>query len=155
MTRLAIAPTILAALLLAGCAGTVPVPTTVSTTGIPNPEAALQASMRHVDAEMAELGQLTPTVDREARPVVPADLQRVVSFDWSGPLDKGVAKLALSIGYTFYTTGPTHPRPLPVTVRVSSVPVLQVFRTLGEAAGTRATVRVDPLHHQVEVIHHV
>ena len=155
----------LALALLGGCATTIPVPTTVATPGMPNPEQALRRSMQDVDAEMAELGRMTPTVtaassDTEgaaslADPVMPADLQRIVSFDWNGPLDKGVAKLAASIGYTFYVTAPETDPPLPVAVQMSSVPVYQVFKALGAEAGARATVEVDPLHHQVLVIHHV
>jgi defect-in-organelle-trafficking protein DotD len=150
--------------LLDGCANTIPVPTTVAAPGMPNPERALRQSMQHVDAEMAELGRLTPPVAAAspstqgaaslADPVMPADLQRVVSFDWNGPLDQGVARLAASIGYTFYVTAPTSDPPLPVSVRMSSVPVYQVFHALGAEAGMRATVEVDPLHHQVLVIHH-
>jgi len=45
--------------------------------------------------------------------------------------------------------------PVDVSVTISSVPAYQVFQALGEEAGTKATVDVDPLHHQVEVIHHV
>ena len=145
---------VLATLLLSGCASTIPVPTTVEAAGMPNPEEALRRSMQHVDAEMAQLGQLSPMVERVVAPVVPDDLQRSVSFTWSGPLDKGVAKLALSIGYTFYTSGPPEPAPVAVAVQMSSVPVYQVFQALGDQAGTRATVEVDPLHHQVQVIHH-
>ncbi len=147
-------PAVLAALLLAGCANTVPVPTTVETAGMPNPEAALRLSMQHVDAEMAQLGQLSPIAERVVTPLVPEDLQRTVSFTWSGPLDQGVAKLAQSIGYTFYTSGPPSQDPVPVTVQVGSVPVFRVFQALGNQAGTRATVEVDPFHHQVQVIHH-
>jgi defect-in-organelle-trafficking protein DotD len=88
-------------------------------------------------------------------PAMPADLQRIVSFDWSGPVDQAVAKLAASIGYTFYVTAPASDPPLQVSVRMSSEPVYRVFEALGTEAGTRATVEVDPLHHQVMVIHHV
>jgi len=151
--RLAVAPALISALLAAGCAGVNP--TTVAVPGMPNPEEALQQSMQHVDAEMAELGRRTPTVARQVQPVMPADLQRLVSFEWSGPLDQGVAKLAASIGYTFYTTAPANAQPLDVAIRMASVPAYQVFQTLGAEAGTRATVQVDPLHHQVQVIHHV
>ena len=77
---------------------------------MPNPEAAFRESMHHVDAEMAQLGQMTAADASSGQPLVPADLQRIVSFDWSGPLDEGVAKLAASIGYTFYVTGPPHPQ---------------------------------------------
>ncbi len=141
--------------LLAGCALVTPVPTTVDMPGMPNPEAALQQSIRHVDAEMAQLGQLTPSTTRVDQPVLPEDLRRTVSFTWNGPLDPGVAKLAASIGYTFYTTGPASQQPLNVAIHIASVPVYQVFQAMGEEAGTRATVQLDSQHHQVQVIHHV
>jgi defect-in-organelle-trafficking protein DotD len=153
MTRIRLLPVIASGLVLAGCA-TFPVPATVETPGMPNPEEALRSSMQHVDAEMAELGTFAPASPRFVDPVVPDDLQRIVSFNWSGPLDKGVAKLALSIGYTFYTTGASDQQTVPVAIEIGSVPVYKVFQMLGEQAGTAATVQVDPLHHQVEVIHH-
>jgi defect in organelle trafficking protein DotD len=153
--RLAVTPALIAALLTAGCAGITPVATTVATPGMPNPEEALRQSMQHVDAEMAELGRLSPTVARVVLPMMPEDLQRIVSFEWSGPLDQAVAKIAASVGYTFYTTAPANPQPVDVAIRMSTVPVYQIFQTLGAEAGTRATVQVDPLHHQIQVIHHV
>jgi defect in organelle trafficking protein DotD len=153
--RRPVPPALIAAVLLAGCAAVQPVPTTVVTPGMPNPEEALRQSMQHVDAEMAELGQLSPSVTRPDTPVVPEDLQRIVSFQWSGPLDQAVAKLAQSVGYTFYTTAPPSAQPINVTIQIALVPAFQVFQALGEEAGTRATVQVDPLHHQVQVIHHV
>jgi defect-in-organelle-trafficking protein DotD len=153
--RLPVAPALISSLLAAGCAAVNPVPTTVAIPGMPNPEEALRQSMQHVDAEMVELGRLSPTVAREVQPVMPSDLQRLVSFEWNGPLDQAVAKLSASIGYTFYTTAPANAQPLEVSIRMASVPAYQVFQTLGAEAGTRATVQVDPLHHQVQVIHHV
>jgi len=155
MIRSAAIPALVAGLALAGCARTIPVPTTVVTPGMPSPEEALRQSMQHVDAEMTELGRLSPAVERLSEPVLPEDLQRTVSFVWNGPLDKAVAKLAASVGYVFYTTGPAGQLPLDVSVQMSSVPVYRVFEALGVEAGTRATVQVDPLHHQVQVIHHV
>jgi len=155
MNRLPIVPAILAGLLLAGCATVVPVPTTVEMPGMPNPEAALQQSIRHVDAEMAELGEMSPLMTRVAEPIFPEDLRRTVSFAWNGPLDAGVAKLAASIGYTFYTSGPATQKPLTVAIQIASATVYQVFQALGEEAGTQATVQIDPQHHQVQVIHHV
>jgi defect-in-organelle-trafficking protein DotD len=146
---------LVAGLFLSGCATVTPVPTTVEMPGMPNPELALQQSIHHVDAEMAELGQLAPSRTQVDQPVLPEDLRRTVSFTWSGPLDAGVAKLAASIGYTFYTTGPATQLPLNVAIQISSVPVYRVFQALGEEAGTQATVQLDPQHHQVQVIHHV
>ena len=143
------------ALVLSGCANVIPVPTTVDATGMPNAEVALQQSIQHVDAEMAQLGQMSPSMSQAVQPVVPDDLQRTVSFEWNGPLDAGVAKLAASIGYVFLTTGPASQKPIPVSIRISSVPVFEVFQALGAEAGTLATVQIDPQHHQVQVIHHV
>jgi defect-in-organelle-trafficking protein DotD len=155
MSRLGMMATLAAGAWLSGCAAVTPVPTTVDMPGMPNPEAALQQSINHVDAEMAELGQLRPSMAQVDQPLVPEDLRRTVTFAWNGPLDAGVAKLAASIGYTFYTTGPASQQPLNVSIQISSVPVYQVFRALGDEAGTRATVQIDPQHHQVQVIHHV
>lgn len=148
---------LLGAAVLAGCAAPVqPVPTTVAVPGMPNPELALQQSMNDVNAEMSELGQLTPAPTTPASaPVLPAPLQRIVSFSYSGPLDKAVAQLSQSVGYTFYVTAPPSAQPVNVAITISSVSAYQVFQALGEEAGTKATVEVDPLHHQVEVIHHV
>ena len=155
--RVSLVPALMAFSLLAGCAASVhPVPTTVVTPGMPNPEEALLSGMQRVNAEMAELGQLTPTpVTASAGQVIPEDLQRVVSFSWNGPLDQAVAKVALSIGYTFYTTAPPDTKPVTIAIQLNSVPAYQVFQALGEEAGALATVEVDPLHHQVQVIHHV
>jgi defect-in-organelle-trafficking protein DotD len=155
MTRLRLVAALAAGALLSGCASVTPVPTTVDMPGMPNPEAALQQSIHHVDAEMAELGQLTPSATQVDQPVLPEDLRRTVTFTWNGPLDAAVAKLAASIGYTFYTTGPASQQALNVAIQISSVPVYQVFQALGEEAGTQATVQLDPQHHQVQVIHHV
>lgn len=153
--RTNIAPALLV-VSLTGCGNIIPVPTAVVTGGMPNPEVALEQSVNRVDAEMAELGTMRAPVMTAAAtgPVIPEDLQRVVNFRFSGTLDRGVAKLALSIGYTFYTTAPPNTPPVQVSVRVRGEPALQVFRALGYQAGGRATVLVDPLHHQVLVIYH-
>jgi defect-in-organelle-trafficking protein DotD len=39
-------------------------------------------------------------------------------------------------------------------VQVPSAPAFEVFKALGNQAGTLATIEVDPLHHQIQVIHH-
>ena len=140
--------------LLAGCAS-VHVPTTVETPGMPNPEQALRQSMQRVDAEMAELGQMNPGAPQFASPVVPAELERIVSFSFKGPIDKAITELAAAVGYTAYVTAPANAQPVQIGVNVSDVTYYDLFRMIGDQAGTRATVAVDPLHHQVQVIHHV
>lgn len=152
MTRLLV---LLVPVTLAACAAPVqPVATTVATPGMPNPEIALQTTMQNVHSEIAELNGIPPPAPPPApTPVVPADLNRVVSFAWNGSLDQAVAKLALSIGYTYYVSAPQNAVPMDVSISVNSLPVYDIFQMLGNDAGSRATVEVDPLNHQVELVY--
>ena len=145
----------LAVALLAGCA-TPNVPRTVDPTGMPSAELALQRAIARVNADMTRIGQISPVSYQVAStaPVVPAELQKPVQFVWTGPLDAGVRKLADSIGYTVVVSAPQNAKPLKVAVNVSGQ-VMGAFQALGTQAGTAATVEVDPLHHQVQVTHHV
>ena len=152
MTRVVV---VLIPVALAACAAPVqPVPTTVSTPGMPNPEIALRTTMQNVHNEMAELTGIVPPPPTPATPVVPADLNRAVSFSWNGSLDQAVAKLALSIGYTYYVSAPQNAQPMNVSIDVNSVSVYDIFQMLGHDAGSRATVAVDPLNHEVAVVYH-
>lgn len=153
MTRVVV---VLIPVALAACAAPVqPVSTTVATPGMPNPEIALQTTMLDVHSEMAELnGIVPPSPSPSGTPVVPADLNRVVSFSWNGSLDQAVAKLALSIGYTYYVSAPQNAQPMDVSIDVNSMSVFDIFQMLGNDAGSRATVTVDPLNHQVELAYH-
>ncbi len=151
--RVAFAP--LVAAMLAGCA-TVEVPTTVDVTGMPNAEVALQKSMRDVDAEMSRIGRLQPSAVAAPTPtVVPDELNRVVSFEWSGSLDGAIESLAKTIGYTVAISAPWNAQPLAVGVSKDPRRIYDIFEQIGDEAGGAATVRIDPQHQRVEVIHHV
>jgi defect-in-organelle-trafficking protein DotD len=159
--RIPVFASAVAAALLAGCVGTPNVGTDVLTTGMPNPEIALRESMRLVDAEMTKLGTLNPsTAPRFTEGVVPGELQKTVTFAYSGPLDDGVRKLAETVGYAVAVTPPpsqpgaTALPPLIVSVSTGFVTAVSAFAALGDAAGSRAMVRVDPQRHLVEVIHY-
>jgi hypothetical protein len=41
-----------------------------------------------------------------------------------------------------------------VSIDVESLSVYDIFQILGNDAGNRATVEVDPLNHQVELVYH-
>ena len=147
-------PAIAGLSLLSACA-TPNVPTNVETTGMPSAELALQRAIARVSTDMTRIGEAYPATYAaalNAGSVVPAELQKPVEF--VGPLDAGVQKLADSIGYTVTILKPHNARPLAVAVNVSGR-VLGAFEALGNQAGTAATVAVDPLHHQVQVTHHV
>ena len=143
--------------LVAGCADIPNVGTDVATTGMPNTEIALRDSMRLVDAEMGKLGGLAPALapSAAAGPVVPGELQKVVTFTWAGSLEDGVRQLAGNVGYAVaLVPAPPGQAPAAVSVATGPVPVIQAFQALGDAAGARATVRVDPARRQVEVLYH-
>ena len=140
--------------LLAACA-TTKVDPNVDAYGMPNAELALQRSMDRVGAAMSSLGGMTvgSRVASAAAAVVPAELQRPISFAWSGSLDTGVKALADRVGYKFFVTRPANAAPVPVAVAVNmtDASAMDLFRALGNAAGNQATVIVDPDNHQVVV----
>ena len=148
---------LLAAASLAGCASTPEIGTDVAMAGMPNAELALRDSMRAVDAEMGKLGTLrlaSATGPAGTGPVVPGELQKVVTFTWSGTLEDGVRKLAGDVGYAVSVVPPARGQaPVVVGVRTTAAPVIEAFQALGAAGGTRADVRVDPALRQVRVIY--
>lgn len=142
--------------LLTGCTGRAVVTPDVDATGMPSAELALQRSVERVDAAMRDLGGLNVS----ARPAtalpapVPAELQRPMTWAWSGPLDAGVKVLADRVGYRLVVTASPGTAPVEVAVSRRDARLLDLFEALGTAAGTRATVIVDPDHRQVEVRYH-
>ena len=148
---------VLAAGSVSACNGVPNVGTDVAMSGMPNTEIALRDSMRSVDAEMGKLGGLTlasAAGPAGAGPVVPAELQKVVTFVWTGTLEDGVRKLAGNVGYAVTVVPPPRGQPaMQVGVRTDAVPAIEAFRALGDAAGKRAEVRVDPALRQVEVVY--
>jgi defect-in-organelle-trafficking protein DotD len=141
--------------LLTGCASVRPVAPDVATTGMPNTELAVQRSIIDVSAAMAELRGMAVAPPTLEPAVVAAELDRPVSMSWNGPLDAGVKTIADRVGYQVMVTGPQPAGPLRVAVNVTNVTALVALQALGNAAGTAATVVVDPQHHLVEVDHHV
>lgn len=139
---------------LAGCATRVPV--TVEVPGMPNPEIAMRRSMDHVSAEMEMLGRRGPRAAVAALPpVVPAELDKVIAFEWDGPVVGAVEKLAQVIGYRVVVSGPWNAEPVPIRIKTGPKRVFEVFQEIGSAAGDRATVELDPQNQRVEIIHHV
>lgn len=146
------------AYLLCGCA--VKVPVSVSVPGMPNPELAMQESFLRVEEEMRQLrgsepGEKGPVGSLGPMPtVVPAELDKVVSFAWNGPLHDAVEKLATTIGYRTSVERPWNAASVPVVLSGEPRRVYDLFEELGRAGGSSATVRLDPQHQRVEVVYH-
>ena len=143
--------------LLSACAGTSKIDPDVDGDGMPNAELALQRSIGRVDAAMLDLGGMNVAnrVSAPTGPVVPAELQRPLTFTWAGPIDTGVQALADRVGYRMVVTVPQNAVPVVVAINMTNATALDLFKAFGAAAGTQATVIVDPDHHQVQVQHHV
>ena len=132
-------------LLLSGCAGKPSAPD-VEAEGVASPEVQLQRTLSRVAKATADL---YATRSGE-RPAVPAELQRPLTWRWSGPLAEGARVLARHLGYAF--TAPDEGPALP-TVRVDAkdTPALDILKAFGAQAGDCATVAVDPQRRIVEV----
>ena len=143
--------------LLSACAGTPKIDPDVDAYGMPNAELALQRSIGRVDAAMLDLGGMSVAgrMSAPAGPVVATELQRPLTFAWAGPIDTGVKALADRIGYRLVVTAPQNALPVIVSVNMIDASALDLFKAIGNSAGTQATVIVDPDHHQVQVQHHV
>ncbi|MBB4200229.1 defect-in-organelle-trafficking protein DotD [Rhodoblastus sphagnicola] len=122
---------------------------------MPNAELALQQSMGDTGREMARIGDMRPSAAAAARPkVVPGELDREVSFQFNGSLDDAVRELTRLVGYelviknaSIFTQRPQ------VAIDPRPRRVYDLFRELGDQAGPKAHVRVDPQHHLVEVVY--
>ncbi|RBM06524.1 DotD/TraH family lipoprotein [Novacetimonas cocois] len=138
---------------LNACAQSLSSPSPIATTGMANPELALQRSIAETTTDLRELGSIrpSPVVASANQPVLPDDLTRRIWFVWDGPLGKAVAKLGQEIGYSVTVTG--HPRAMRVATN-SVAAVVDILRTLGDQAGDQAMVSVDPLHHAITVAWH-
>ena len=131
------------ALSLAGC-GATPVAPNVDTPGISNPEAALQKSMDETACEMTRIGAIPPRAAVASQPAVVADeLDRVVSMQWTGPLDGAVKRLGETIGYSTAIAGTLPQAGVNVAVDPAPRRAYDILHGLGDQAGDAATVRVD------------
>ena len=138
----------LALLALAGCATRPPEgpPPEVDAEALPNPEIATQRSLEQVAKAKAALHAILAG----ERPVVPADLQAPLAWDWRGPLDRGAMMVARAINYEFVAPpdGPALPE---VHVRTSGMPAIDILRAFGGQAGAAATVEADAVARKVKV----
>ena len=83
--------------------------------------------------------------------IVPAALLRLVTLDWTGPIETLAAKLAGEAGYRFDVVGRRPVRPVMVAVETADKPLILVLRDVGIQAGAAATLSVDADRRRIEL----
>ena len=91
---------------------------------------------------------------------IPRDVQRSLSFSWSGPLDGATQSLATHLGYTAWTTmvsGLPIPHPPPaidVRINVNGASAADIVVLMNQQAEGRAVVVLDPEKHFIQVVYY-
>ena len=83
--------------------------------------------------------------------IVPAALLRLVTLDWTGPLETLAAKLSGEAGYSFEVVGRRPVRPVMVAVEAADKPLILVLRDVGIQAGAAAMLSVDAGRRRIEL----
>jgi len=84
-------------------------------------------------------------------PDAPQELQRAVTFDWTGPVEPLVEELARKAGYQYGVIGSQPPLPITITLRATNKPLINVFRDIGVQMGARADLKVDAQSRLIEL----
>lgn len=101
---------------------------------------------------MDGLGQIRFPMARPGS-VLPAEMNRPMSWHWSGRLDDGVRLLAGRVGYSVITPPAAHA----ITVRVDddNTTAGRLFDHLAASADPRAEIDIDVPRHTIRIICHV
>jgi defect-in-organelle-trafficking protein DotD len=92
-----------------------------------------------------------PGVNLQMPPSAPVELRRIVSVDWTGPIEPIARSLADRAGYQMQVNGDRPPVPVVVSLVAREKSVVEVLRDIGLQAGQRADVVVDPDRRLVEL----
>jgi defect-in-organelle-trafficking protein DotD len=84
-------------------------------------------------------------------PNAPQELQRAVTFDWTGPIEPLVEELTRKAGYQYGIIGNRPVLPITVTMRATNKPLINVFRDIGIQMGARADLKVDGQSRMIEI----
>lgn len=84
-------------------------------------------------------------------PNAPQELQRAVTFDWTGPVEPLVEELTRKAGYQYGIIGNRPALPITVTMRATNKPLINVFRDIGIQMGARADLKVDGQSRMIEI----
>ena len=122
----------------------------------PDPVALrLSAAVDKASAALQTLASVeqarNPGANLQMPPSAPVELRRIVSVDWTGPIEPIVQTLADRAGYQLQVNGGKPPVPVVVSLTAREKSVIEVLRDLGLQAGQRADVVVDPDRRIVEL----
>jgi defect-in-organelle-trafficking protein DotD len=92
-----------------------------------------------------------PGVSLQMPPTAPVELRRIVSVDWTGPIEPIAKSMADRAGYQMHVNGQRPPTPIIISLVAREKSVVEVLRDIGLQAGQHADVVVDPEHRLVEV----
>ena len=86
-----------------------------------------------------------------AVPNAPQELQRAVTFDWTGPVEPLVEELTRKAGYSYGVIGAQPSSPIIITMKVQNKPLINVFRDIGMQMGARADLNINAQIRSVEI----
>jgi len=92
-----------------------------------------------------------PGANLQLPPSAPVELRRIVSVDWTGPIEPIARTLADRAGYQMQVNGDRPPVPVVISLIAREKSVIEVLRDVGLQAGQRADVVVDPSRRLVEL----
>lgn len=84
-------------------------------------------------------------------PDAPQELQRAVTFDWTGPIEPLVEELTRKAGYQYGIIGNRPVTPITVTMNATNKPLINVLRDIGIQMGARADLKVDGRARMIEI----
>ncbi len=90
-----------------------------------------------------------PASDLPPGVTLPADLEQLISLDWTGPAEPLLEALASHIDYEYKVTGPPPAQPLIVTISRRDEPVWMLLRDVAISLTTSATIIVNPSRESV------
>ncbi|WP_025860501.1 DotD/TraH family lipoprotein [Acetobacter papayae] len=117
----------------------------------PPPQIPFGQQMAILDAQANALAATRYPVRRPGS-VLPAELERPVSWHWSGTLRDGLGEIASQIGYHLIMDD-TGPGPV-VAIRETTATEASLIDELSLAAGPRYRVDIDVPTHEIRVSHH-
>ena len=85
----------------------------------------------------------TPVKSVAVVPNAPQELQRAVTFEWSGPVEPLINELSKKAGYNYGTVGEAPSLPIIVNIRATNQPLIDVLRSIGLQMGARGDLKVN------------